>query len=305
MEDKFQLIGVQNDESEKISSPRYSYWKSVFRCFFSSKVAIFMLFITIVICMFSFIHPVISGYNHQFTPYINDSSKWYLYPSLENWFGTDNIGRDLFGSVWAGTRTSLTISLSATFISAAIGIIVGAFWGYSKKIDLVMLEVYNVVANIPFTLLVLVIMYILGPGVGQMIFAMCVTSWLGMAYFIRIQVMIIRDREYNLASRCLGTPMYKIILHNVLPFLISVIVTSISRDVPAFISLEVFLSFLGVGLPKTVPSLGGMIDDYAVHMTSQPSMFWIPVCVSALMSISLYIVGQALADASDPKTHMV
>lgn len=305
MENKFKLIGVHNDESERITSPHYSYWKSVFKCFFSSKVAIFMLVISGIIVLTAFIQPLISGYDHSVTPYINDRSMWYLPPSLEHLFGTDNVGRDLFNSVWAGTRTSLFVAIAATLISTTLGIVVGAFWGYSKKMDLVMLEIYNVVANVPFTLLVMVLLYVLGQGVAQLIFSLCVTSWLSTAYFIRIQVMIIRDREYNLASRCLGTPIHKVILHNILPFLISVIVTSVSRDVPAFISLEVFLSYIGIGIDKNVPSLGRMIQDYAVHMTSQPTLFWIPVFISALVSVSLYIVGQTLADASDPKTHMV
>ena len=117
--------------------------------------------------------------------------------------------------------------------------------------------------------------------------------------------MIIRDREYNLASRCLGTPTWKIITHNVLPYLISVIMTIISRDVPGFISYEVFLSMVGVGLNRDIPSLGQMIRDYSPYLISTPYLFWIPVAVSAVISVSLYIVGQTLADASDPRTHMV
>lgn len=103
----------------------------------------------------------------------------------------------------------------------------------------------------------------------------------------------------------LGTPVYKVILHNVLPFLISVIVTVVSRDVPSFISYEVFLSYLGIGLDKNVASLGALIQDYSQYMDSAGYLFWIPVAISALISISLYIVGQTLANASDPRTHMI
>lgn len=185
-----------------------------------------------------------------------------------------------------------------------IGVIVGAFWGYSRKMDVIMIEVYNIIANVPFTLVVIILSYVLGPGFWQLVFCLCITSWLGMAYSIRIQVMMIRDREYNLASRCLGTPTAKIIQHNVLPFMIPIIVTSISRDVPSYISYEVFLSYLGIGLTEKEVSLGRLISSNSAYMTSAPYLFWIPVAVAAVISISLYIVGQTLADASDPKTHM-
>ena len=176
-----------------------------------------------------------------------------------------------------------------------------------KKLDKIMIEVYNVVANIPFTLVVMVLMYVIGRGKWQLIFALSCTSWLSTAYFIRVQVMIIRDREYNLASKCLGTKTRTIISHNIMPYLISIIVTSIARDIPNFISYEVFLSFIGVGLDYREPSLGRMVQDYVGYMQtpSAAHLFWIPVCLCALISISLYIVGQALADASDPRTHMI
>lgn len=303
-ENKFEFVTLNESASEHISAPVYSYWKSVFRKFFSSKLAITMLVIAAAVSLTAFIQPLFSGYDPMETPFINQREMWNISPNLTYWFGTDDIGNNLFDAVFAGTRNSLLIALTATAITTVVGVIVGMFWGYSKKMDAIMLEVYNVIANIPFTLLVMVLMYVLGRGVWQLIFALSCTSWLGTAYFIRVQVMIIRDREYNLASRCLGTPTHRILFHNVLPYLISVIVTSVSRDIPNFISYEVFLSFVGVGLTEADASLGRMIQRYAARMTSTPYMFWIPVFISALISVSLYIVGQTLADASDPRTHM-
>lgn len=305
MDNKFVFIEHSSAQSEKISSPTYSYWKSVFRRFFSSKVAIFMLAVALLVVLMATFQPMISGYKNSYVPYVNDFSKHFIRPNGQYWFGTDNIGRNLFDAVWAGTQTSLKISFIATMITTIVGVVVGAFWGYSKKIDVFMLELYNIVANVPFTLIVIVLMYILGPGEWQLIFALSCTTWLSTAYFIRVQVLIIRDREYNLASRCLGTPTYKVILHNILPFLISIIVTTVARDVPMFISFEVFLSFLGIGLTSSTASLGAIIQQYSQYMESAGYLFWIPVTISALISISLYIVGQALADASDPRTHMV
>ncbi len=304
-DNKFVFVKNKDTDSEVITSPVYSYWKSVFRQFFSSKVTIFMLFVTLTIVLMAIFQPMISGYDHSKVPDINNFDIHFIRPNATYWFGTDNNGRSLFNSVWLGTRNSLKIAFSAAMIVTTLGVIVGAFWGYSKKMDVIMLEIYNIVANVPFILVVMVVVYILGPGQWQLIFALSCTTWLSTAYFIRVQVMIIRDREYNLASRCLGTPTHKIILHNVLPYLISVIVTLISRDIPLFISTEVFLSFLGIGLGSGEASLGRLVQDYAQYIDSASYLFWIPVSILAMIAISLYIVGQSLADASDPKTHMM
>ena len=303
-DERFTFVALDDFASERINSPKYSYWKSVFRKFFSSKVAIFFLVLTLVTLFLSYILPLISGYDPTVQEYINDISHRHLPPSFQYWFGTNNVGDSFFDEVWAGARTSLSLAIIATFITNVIGVIVGAFWGYSRRMDVIMIEVYNIIANVPFTLVVIILSYVLGPGFWQLVFCLCITSWLGMAYSIRIQVMMIRDREYNLASRCLGTPTAKIIQHNVLPFMIPIIVTSISRDVPSFISYEVFLSYLGIGLTAKDVSLGRLISANSSDMVSTPYLFWIPVAVAAVISISLYIVGQTLADASDPKTHM-
>ena len=135
------------------------------------------------------------------------------------------------------------------------------------------------------------------------ILAMSLTGWIGIAYMIRVQIMRYRDLEYNLASRTLGTPTLKIVTKNILPQLVSVIVTQTSQMLPSFISYEAFLSFFGLGLPITVPSLGRLISDYSQNVTTNAYLFWIPLTVLILVSLSFFIVGQNLADASDPRTH--
>lgn len=306
MKDELFSFQLSDDsESEHIAAPIYSYWKSVFRKFFSSKVAIVMMVLAGIIILLSIFQPMFSGYDPMKTPNINNQAMKYIRPNGTYWFGTDDKGNSLFDAVWAGTRNSLFISFVATAITTIVGVAVGMWWGFSKKVDVVMIEVYNVISNIPGTLVAMILVYAIGSGIWQLIFALSITSWVGTAYFIRVQVMIIRDREYNLASKCLGTPTLKIITHNILPYLISVIMTAVSRDIPAFISYEVFLSFVGVGLSEKNPSLGRMIQQYSPYLVSTPYLFWIPVVVSAFISVSLYIVGQTLADASDPRTHMI
>ena len=303
-DDRFELVGLQSGASEHIAAPHYSYWKSVFRKFFSSKVTLVMLGIASVIVLLAIFQPMFSKYDPAIAPNINDKSLHFVRPCLEYWFGTTQNGNNLFDAVWYGAQKSLAVSVIATTIVTVIGVLVGMIWGYSKKLDAILLEVYNIIANVPFLLIVMVLVFVLEPSVITLIFAMSCTSWLGTAYFIRVQVMIIRDREYNMASRCLGTPTFKLLTHNVLPYLVSVIVTAVARDVPSFISYEVYLSYQGVGLGAKEASLGYLVQNYAVYMNSAGYLFWIPVAISALISVSLYVVGQALADASDPRTHM-
>lgn len=298
---------ADESSSEHLAAPKYSYWGSVWRNFFHNKLAMFLLVIIIIVFLFAFIQPSVSGYDPMKTPNINNKAMHYIRPFKQSGylFGTDDKGNSLFNALWAGTKNSLFLAVMATLITEFLGVVIGMFWGFSKKIDAVMIEVYNVLSNIPTTLIAMILVYALGAGMKQLIFALCITTWVSTAYFIRVQVMIIRDREYNLASKCLGTPTYKIILNNVLPYLVSVIITSISRDIPLFISTEVALSYMGVGLSEEIPSLGKMIQQYAPYMTSASYLFWIPVFTAAIVSVSLYIVGQALADASDPRTHML
>ena len=304
-DDRFSFQKLDDTASEVIAAPEYSYWKSVFRSFFASKAAIFMLIVFLIVIGMSVFQPLISGYDHSNIEHINDKSQWFLRPSAKHIFGTDEVGRDMFSVVWSGARTSLFIAVVATAITTIVGVIVGMWWGFSKKVDMVMIEVYNVIANIPFTLIVMVLAFAFDSGIPQLIFALSCTSWIGTAFFIRVQVMIIRDREYNLASKCPGTPTGKIIRNNILPYLISVIVTVISRDVPSFISYEVFLSYIGVGLSQDIASLGRVVRQGSLYMQSAPYLFVIPVSVAAIISVSLYIVGQTLADASDPRNHML
>ena len=222
------------------------------------------------------------------------------------WFGTNNIGQDLWARVWAGTRTSLLIGLLVALVEALVGITVGVIWGYVRKLDRVMTELYNILDNIPSTIVLILISYILKPGLGTLVFAMCLTGWLGMARFIRNQIVIIRDRDYNLASRCLGTGTFRIIIKNLLPYLVSVITLRMALAIPGAIGNEVFITYIGLGLPTDIPSLGNLINEGRQLITSPALRYQLifPAIVLSLITISFYIIGNAFADAADPKNHM-
>ena len=300
---KFQFVKRDDFASETIDAPAYSYWKSVMRQFLKKKSTITMLGILIAIILMSFIYPMFSNFDFNDVSKVNDFSMRYIKPSAQYWFGTDSNGKSLFDGVWFGARNSILISIIATVINLAIGVIIGGIWGISKTVDRVMMEIYNIISNIPALLIVIVLTYSIGAGFWNLIFAMTITGWVGIAYTIRVQIMRYRDLEYNLASRTLGTPTLKIVTKNIMPQLVSVIVTTTSQMLPSFISYEAFLSFFGLGLPVTVPSLGRLISDYSQNVTTNAYLFWIPLTTLILVSLTFFVVGQNLADASDPRSH--
>ena len=311
----FAPVNHDDLESEKITAPRYSYWASVFRVFFRKKINTVVLLILAVLLAFTYIYPQVINYNPSVDPFINllDSAAKHLNPQAAmakfgqniHWIlGSGASGQSTFDAIWYGSSISVSMALVCALINMTIGVVVGAVWGFSKKFDIFMTEVYNIIANIPYILLISVIVLIMSASFWTMVFALTITGWIAIAYFIRTQVIIIRDREYNLASRCLGTPITRIATKNILPFMTSVIVTLAATEIPSYISYEVFLSYIGMGLSEM--SLGKLIEasQNAMQTPGWEIEFWSPVAVASIITVVLYVVGQNLGDASDPRTHM-
>ena len=308
---------VKNDElaSERITAPRYSYWRSVFRVFFKKRLNIIILSLLAFLLIFTYVYPVVTGYDAKVDPFINlsDSTAKHLSPAAAinkfgfnlKWIlGTGGAGQSTFDAIWYGSSISFTLALICALINMTVGVVIGAVWGFSKKVDIFMTELYNIIANIPYILLISVVVLIMTASFWSMVFALTITGWIAIAYFIRTQVIIIRDREYNLASRCLGTPITRIAAKNILPFMTSVIVTLAATEIPSYISYEVFLSYIGMGLSDN--SLGKLIEmsQSAMVTPGWGFEFWSPVAVASIIAVVLYVVGQNLGDASDPRTHM-
>jgi len=301
--------------SERITAPRYSYWRSVFRVFFRKKLNIILLSILAALLIVTYVYPMAVQYDAEKDPYINlrDPEAKHLTPGeaidkfgfeLKWILGAGASGQSTFDAIWYGSSISVSLALVCALINMTVGVVIGAVWGFSKKFDIFMTEVYNVVANVPYVLLISVVVLIMSASFWSMVFALTVTGWVAIAYFIRTQVIIIRDREYNLASKCLGTPITRIAAKNILPFMTSVIVTLAATEIPSYISYEVFLSFIGMGLKDM--SLGKLIQAAQSAMVT-PGWeweFWSPVAVASIITVVLYVVGQNLGDASDPRTHM-
>jgi len=306
-EELFSFAEYNEEEAERVAYTNYSFWSSTFRLFLKNKGAVTMMVIMLCIILFTFIQPMLPN---QFDPNKANMNALFIPdrnvpPNSTYWWGTNSIGQDLWARIWAGTKTSLFIGFTVAIIEAVIGITMGVLWGYVRKLDFLFTEIYNVLDNIPQTVILILMALILTPSVPTLIFSMCLTGWIGMARFIRNQILIIRDRDYNLASRCLGTPTRKLVMRNLLPYLVSVIMLRMALAIPSAIGNEVFITYIGLGLPSSVPSLGILINEGRQVMmnASQRYQLIFPVIILSIVTISFYIIGNAFSDAADPKNH--
>ena len=306
----FTPAGFRAEEAEATASSNYSYWGSTLRSFLKNKFAVALLVALVAVVAFAFLQPHLPG---QIDPnYCRvDPETGIQYrnvaPGVDGFvWGSNSIGQDLWARIWAGTRTSLIIAFFVAMIEAVVGITVGVLWGYVRQLDFFFTELYNICDNIPSTIILILISYVASPSVPTLILGMSLTGWIAMARFIRNQILIIRDRDYNVASRCIGTPTFRIVLRNLLPYLVSVIMLRMALTVPAAIGSEVFVTYIGLGLSVETPSLGNLINDGRQVMMQAGLRYQLlyPTIILSFVTIAFYLIGNAFSDAADPKNHI-
>lgn len=305
----FEFAEYDEKAAKRAGYSNYSYWRSTWQVFLKNKIAVFSMILMAALLVFTFIQPYLPNQKAPTEIHINPDTKMQLInqePNSEFWFGTNSIGQDLWSRIWSGSRTSLMIGIVVGLWEAVVGITIGALWGYIRWLDRPITEIYNVINNIPKTIILVLFTYIMRPGLSTMIIAMGLTGWIHMARFVRNLTVIIRDREYNLASKCLGTPSSRIISKNLLPYLVSVIMLRFALSIPQTIGYEVFLTYIGLGLPVSIPSLGNLINEGRALMMS-PSLRYqliFPSIIISIITISFYMIGNVFSDAADPRNHV-
>ena len=200
----FHFVEYSPEAAEMIGYSDYSYWKSVFQNFLKKKSAVIMSCVFIGLVVFSFIALAIGKYDYA--SLVTDSSKAFINPNSEYWFGTDNIGRDYWCQVWYAAQTSIKLALIVGIGECAVGITIGCLWGYVRKLDTFFTELYNIINSVPQIIYMTLIALMIGQSFTIMCVSLIAFHWLVMARNVRNLVMIYRDREFNLASRTLGTP---------------------------------------------------------------------------------------------------
>lgn len=309
-EELFTPAGFTAEQAEATAYSNYSYWGSTLRSFLRNRFAVALLVALVLVVGFAFLQPHLPG---QIDPnYCRvDPATGIQYrnvaPGVDGYiWGSNSIGQDLWARIWAGTRTSLIIAFFVAMIEAVVGISVGVLWGYVRQLDLFFTELYNICDNIPSTIILILISYVASPSVPTLILGMSLTGWIAMARFIRNQILIIRDRDYNIASRCIGTPTFRIVVRNLLPYLVSVIMLRMALTVPAAIGSEVFVTYIGLGLSVETPSLGNLINDGRQVMMQAGLRYQLlyPTIILSFVTIAFYLIGNAFSDAADPKNHL-
>ncbi|MCI9037901.1 MAG: ABC transporter permease [Oscillospiraceae bacterium] len=298
----FRVVEYSADAAERIGYSNYSYWRSVWQNFLKNKPAVIMGAVFIFLVIFSFIALAIGKY--QYSELLSDQNQSFLGPTAEYWFGTDNLGRDYWCQVWYAAQVSIKLSLVVAIGEAIIGVAIGCLWGYVRWLDRPLTELYNVINNIPTIIYMMLVALMVGQGFGIMATAMIATGWLIMARNVRNLVLMYRDREYNLASRCLGTPVWRVLVKNIFPYLISVVILRLALSIPGTIALESTLSYLGLGMGVETPSLGLLLRNARNFFLDYPHLLIFPAVIVSMITISFYLMGNAVSDAADPRNHV-
>lgn len=297
--DLFVPLNKEKSQAEALVRPKLSYWQDVWRRLYKNKLAILGLSIIFVLFVMALIGPMLVPYSYSDQSLLNTNQP----PSAEHWFGTDEFGRDMFARTWYGARISLFIGLTAAVIDFLIGVVYGGIAGYKGgRTDNVMMRIVEVLYGLPYLLVVILLMVVMGPGLFTIIVALTATGWIGMARMVRGQVLQLRNYEYVLASRTLGGGTPWIIRKHLLPNTMGPIIVQMTLTVPGAIFAEAFLSFLGLGVQAPIASWGVMANDGLPTILS--GHWWrlfFPAFFISLTMFAFNVLGDGLRDALDPK----
>lgn len=296
--DMFEIVGKDEMNYDKIVRPSLTYWADAWRRLKENKLAIMSIIILIVVVAMAFIGPHLRpwSYDDQDFSVINKG------PDSEHWFGTDDLGRDLFVRCWQGAKISLFIALISTIINVTIGIIYGGISGYlGGKTDMIMMRIVEIIYSIPELLWVILLMVVIGQGLGTIILAISITGWGGMARIVRGQILQIKQMEYVLAAKTLGADTSRIITKHLVPNTMGPIIINLTFQVPGAIFTEAMLSYIGLGLPEPIASWGTLAQRGTRMLLIHPYQLLFPALLISITMLALNILGDGLRDSLDPR----
>ncbi|NDI33487.1 ABC transporter permease [Chengkuizengella sediminis] len=285
-------------QAEKISRESLNYWQDVWIRLKSNKLAIIALFTLIILVFVAIFAPILSSYEYQ-GQVLEDKN---IAPSAEHWFGTDDLGRDMFVRTWYGARISLFIGVVAALIDLTIGIIYGSIAGYfGRRVDEVMMRICDILYGIPYLLVVIMLMVVLPQGLGTMILALTVTGWITMARIVRGQILQLKEQEFVLSARSLGANTKRLLFRHLIPNAMGPIIVTMTLTIPLAIFTEAFLSFLGLGVQAPIASWGTMASDGIQALRYFPWRIFFPAFFISVTILAFNILGDGLRDALDPR----
>lgn len=296
--DLFKPMEAGSLDAELLTRPSLSYTKDALRRFRKNPVALIASFLLFIIILLAIFAPMFSPYTY----YDNDWSISNQGPTREHLFGTDSLGRDLWVRCWEGARVSLSIGVLVALVNATFGILYGGISGFmGGSTDHILMRICEVVGAVPQMLWVTVLVFVMRPGFLPIIIALSATGWIGMARLFRGQVLSIKESEFVMASRSLGTGALWIIRKHLVPNAISPIITSMAFAIPGAIFAEAFLSYIGLGLPLPLASWGNLSSNGANVFLTYPYQLIFPSILICITMLCFNIIGDALRDALDPR----
>lgn len=296
---KYQKINIErkkeNEDLFITSSPR-----QFARSFFKHKMAFLGLIVLICIFIMAIVGPIVSGYEGSKQSLMAANLK----PDSNHWFGTDDLGRDVFTRVWLGARISLGIGIVAAILDIFIGILIGSIAGYAAGrnkigdlIDSSLMRIIETLYGIPYLLVVILLLVLMKPGLLTMIIALSLTGWISMARIVRAQVLQMKQRQFVIAAELLGTNHFDILRKHILPNIIAVIIVNLTFTIPSAIFAESFLSFLGLGVQAPSASWGTMANDaLGVILSGEWWRLFFPSLLIALTMFAFNAIGDGLQD---------
>nr|WP_281176850.1 ABC transporter permease [Fervidicola ferrireducens] len=294
----FTHVGKNIKEMEAITRPSITYWQDAWRRLKQNKVAMLGLIIILLYTLMAIVGPYMTPYDYRTT----NPSESNQPPSAKHWFGTDSLGRDLWARTWMGARVSLMIGFVAALLNAVIGVLVGGISGYfGGKIDLVIMRFVDIMYAIPYMIIVILMMVVLGQGIMPLILALVVGGWLGMARLVRGQILQLKEQEFVLAAKVLGASHARIIWRHLIPNTMGVILVNLTMSIPGAIFSEAFLSFIGLGVVPPQSSWGQLAAYGAQTFRIYPYQLFIPAFFISTTMLSLNLLGDGLRDALDPR----
>lgn len=294
----FQPIAVNLREAEEIKRPSLSFWADAWRRLRANKVAMASLIFLVLLVLGAIFVPIFSEHDYR-TTFLENKNKA---PSAEHWFGTDDLGRDVFVRTWHGARISLEVGFAAALIDLVIGVIWGGIAGYfGGRVDEYMMRIADILFAIPYLLVVILLLVVLEPGVFTIILALTITGWINMARIVRGQVIQLKNQEFVLAALSLGADDKRIIFKHLIPNALGPILVTLSLSVPQAIFSESFLSFLGLGVSAPVASWGTMASEGLGAMRYYPWRLLFPALFISVTMLAFNMLGDGIRDAVDPK----
>jgi dipeptide transport system permease protein len=286
-------------DAERIVRPSLSYWQDAMRRLWQNKLATVSFILIVSLILLALIGPALSGQSYSKQALLASN----LPPSALHWFGTDDLGRDVFTRNWYGARISLFIGLMAVLIDLVIGVVYGGVAGFKGGlVDGVMMRIVDILYGLPYLLVVILLMVVMGPGLLTIVVALSATGWIGMARLVRGQILQLKNSEYVLAAMILGASAPYIIRKHLLPNTIGIIIVQVTFSVPTAIFGEAFLSFLGLGVQAPLASWGVMANEALPTILS--GHWWrlfFPAFFISLTMLAFNSLGDGLQDALDPK----